>query len=271
MLGKFVRFWLSVWVLLVVVWLVPVIHGQGFNVASTYPVTDPDATSGDIMINGKEAGFVTTDVSYDARLFGVLQDNPVLVLKQASGGAELRPIIVTGDTVVNVNDFNGEIKKGDYVTSSPEKGSGMRAGESGYVIGIALDNANYGNETISVANKQVRNGTVTVSVKTEYAELTTTRNFNSFFDKLNQALFAQIQNPERFTLIIRYFVSGLIGLIAFAVGFFAVTRSISNATQAIGRNPLARTSILVSLGLQIGVAVIGAIVAIVVILLIMRG
>lgn len=247
------------------------ISAQGFNVASTYPITDNTVLSGDILINGKEAGFVTSDVAYDTRIFGVMQDNPILVLRQATAGAELKPVITFGDTTVNVNDYNGEIKKGDYVTTSPQKGKGMKAGDSGYVVGIALADANYGNQTVSVDNKSVRSGTVQVTVKPEYAELQSARNFNSFLTRLNDAFFKQVQNPERFTLIIRYLVAGLVGLIAFTVGFFAVTRSVSNATQAIGRNPLAKSSILVSLGLQVGVAVIGALVAAVVIFLILRG
>lgn len=247
------------------------VQAQGFNIASTYPITDPDAVSGDILINGKEAGFVTSNVSYDAYVFGVLQENPIVVLRQTEPEANMKPVITTGDTPVNVNDYNGEIKKGDYVTTSPQKGKGMRAGDSGYVVGIALTDATYGNETISIDNKSIRSGTVEVSVRVEYAEIVSARNYNTFFTRLNEIFFKQIQNPERFTLIIRYLVAGLIGLIAFAVGFFAVTKSVSNATQAIGRNPLAKSSILISLGLQIGVAVVGSIVAIVVIFLILRG
>ena len=70
------------------------ISAQGFNVASTYPITDKEAISSDVLINGKEVGFVTTDVPYDARLFGVLQDNPIMVLRQATVSADMRPVIV---------------------------------------------------------------------------------------------------------------------------------------------------------------------------------
>lgn len=250
---------------------VGLVYGQGFNVASTYPIGTADAVSGDILVNGKSEGFVTSSVAYDSGVFGILQDDPIMVLRQASAGATLRPVIAIGDTVVNVNDYNGEIKKGDYVTTSPQKGKGMKAEGSGYVVGIALEDAKYGNQTISIDNKQIRNGTVVVTVKPEYAELTTARNYNSLLTKLNDALFKQIQNPERFTLIIRYLLAGLVGLIAFTVGFLAVTRSISNATEAIGRNPLARNSILASLGIQIAVAVIGAVVAVGIVILILRG
>jgi|ERR1043165_6867693 hypothetical protein len=47
-----------------------------------------------------------------------------------------------GLAVVKVSIENGTIKKGDLITSSSKKGTGMKATQSGMVIGIAQEDAN---------------------------------------------------------------------------------------------------------------------------------
>lgn len=256
--------------------LISFVHAQatpGFNVASTYKLNDKDALSGDIIILAGENGLVRGNVSYDSRIFGVFVQTPTLVLRQSQepeATSSTVPVIRAGETLVNVTDFNGEIKKGDYVTSSPISGKGMRAGQSGYVLGAALENAQFLQATQNFENKQIRNGTVRVALRIEYAELTTARSASRLLDQLNAAFFRNIQDPEKFTLTIRYIIAGIIAILAFAIGFFWVSRSISKAVEAVGRNPLARQSILASVILQIVLTLIGAGVTIVIIFLVIR-
>lgn len=240
----------------------------GFNVASTYQINDPDATSGDVIISAGEKGLVRGNVSYDSRIFGVFVQKPILVLREATSSS--LPIIRTGDTIVNVTDFNGEIKKGDFVTSSPVPGKGMKAGQSGYVLGIALENAKFGSQVQNFENRTIRSGTTKVALRIEYAELTTARSSSRLLSQLNAAFFRNIQDPEKFTLTIRYIIAGIIAILAFAIGFFSVSRSVSKAVEAVGRNPLAKQSILASVILQIVLTVIGAAVTIVIVFLVIR-
>lgn len=259
-------FWMTVAVYLL---LVNPVHAQGLNFASVYEVNDKDAVSGDILISAGEKGLQRTNVSYDSKVFGVLQDNPLIVLREASSSA--RPVIRNGDTFVNVNDYNGEIKKGDYISASPMLGKGMKAGQSGYVVGIALENATYSNDQpTTIEGKQTKKGTVKVAMRIEFAELTTARSNVALFSQLNSALFRSIQNPEKFTLTIRYIVAGLIALIAFAIAFFTVGRSVTKAIEAIGRNPLARNTIMASIIFQLVIAIIGGIATVAVIYIIIR-
>lgn len=237
------------------------VFSQGFNIASTYKIDDKDIASGDLVIVGADGKITRTNVSYDYRIFGVAQDTPVIVTRPATASAELeKPISRTGDINTNVTDFNGEIKKGDYVTSSPVSGKGMKGESSGYVLGVALEDAQFTNQTTTVDQRQVKNGSVKIAIKIEYAEISGPKNTWRFLNSLNNTFFRNIQDPERFTLTIRYIIAGLIALIAFAIGFYAVSRSLSKAIEAIGRNPLARNSILASVSLQILIAIVGAIV-----------
>lgn len=244
------------------------VYAQGFNTASTYEISDKDAASKDILISAGEKGLTRTNVTYDSKVFGVLEDNPLLVLREASSSA--RPVIRNGDTTVNVTDFNAEIKKGDYITTSPVLGKGMKAGQSGYVLGIALENATYDGPTVTAEGKQVKTGSVKVAIRIEYAELSTARSNFALLSSLNGVLFRSIQDPEKFTLTIRYIIAGLIALIAFAIAFFTVGRSITKAIEAIGRNPLARATIMASIIFQLVIALIGGIATVGIIYIIVR-
>lgn len=243
------------------------VFSQSFNVASTYELSDTGVQSGDIIVS--DNGFKRTNVAYESRMFGIYQERPELVIRESTQSAKL-PIIRVGDTVVNVTDYNGDIKSGDFVTTSPVMGKGMKAVQSGYVLGIALEDAQYGTNTTSIFNRTVRNGTVKVAIRIEFAELTTAKSSLRLLDALNSAFFRNVQDPEKFTNTLRYIIAGILGLLVFAIGFFWVARSLSKAVEAIGRNPLARQSILASVTGQIVVTLIVSAIALGAIFIIVR-
>lgn len=248
------------------------VQAQGFNIASTYLIADDKAVSGDIIISAGEKGLTRTDISYDNRVFGVMQDNPLVVLRPASGSAQpnSKPIIRIGDTIVNVNNFNGDIKKGDYITASPQLGKGMKAGQSGYVVGLALEDADLSGEPTTILNKQVKTGTVRASISINYAELTSARNNIALLNSLNAAFFRNIQDPEKFTSVIRFVAAGVVAVLAFTIGFFSISRSLAKSTEAIGRNPLAKRTIMLTVAAQIVLTAMGGIAAIAIVFIIIR-
>lgn len=52
-----------------------------------------------------------------------------------------RPVASTGICELRYNSENGPIKKGDLITSSSKPGEGMKATQSGMVVGIAMEDA----------------------------------------------------------------------------------------------------------------------------------
>ena len=54
--------------------------------------------------------------------------------------AGYKKLVIAGRVPVKVNNENGQIEVGDYVTSSSTAGQAMKATEEGRVIGIALEN-----------------------------------------------------------------------------------------------------------------------------------
>lgn len=229
---------------------------SGQDVASTFKVADSDAKDGDILVSSN-SGLIRTKIPYDSAIFGVLSDKPLVVFRdpEASGTAVIR----AGVTLVNVNTSNGEIKLGDYVTTSETAGVGMKAIRSGYVLGVAQADFSGGDV-----------GQVPVAIRIEYAELTTTRNANRLFELLGASFLANAKNPEKFGTIVRYILAGLVILGSLIFGFVTFSRSIPKGIEAIGRNPLAKNTIYLSMALNLGLVVLVGILGIVGALLILR-
>lgn len=113
---------------------------SGADVAEVYYTHDQKTSEGDIVsLNGEGISQVSkSTVAYDTRALGVISTKPGLTLGEADGTG--RPVIVglSGRVPVKVSTKNGDIKPGDYITTSDIPGVGMKATEAGRVIGKAL-------------------------------------------------------------------------------------------------------------------------------------
>lgn len=213
----------------------------GLEVTNTYTINDKDAKDGDIMANSKD-GFVRANIPYEPGIFGILVKKPVIVYRD--GDPNSVPIVRSGVAQVNVVATNGQIQKGDYITSSAAAGKGMKAAISGYVIGIALS---------SLTGKD---GQIPVAVKIEYAEISNARTLSRVIDAFGGSLFTNIRDPGNLAQFFRYIAAGLVIIFAVAFAFFTFSRSIPKGIEAIGRNPMARTTIMLSLGMSITLTIV---------------
>lgn len=250
-------------------------QSQPTEITSTFDIADKQAVDGDIIVFSQSQGLIRASAAYDVRLFGVLQRNPLLVYRRSDNGGD--PLLRSGVVLVNVSTLNGEIKAGDYLTSSEIAGLSEKASESGYVIGTALasfsakDGTSIDYKPTYAPNqgKKITVGKVMAAVRIEYADLSSARSANRLFSYFSAAMFRNIQDPQRFTEIFRYIASGLVVLVAFAVGFLTFTRSIPKSIEAIGRNPLAagaiRFSIILNIVFTILIGLVGIIAAVVIV------
>ncbi|MBI4930605.1 MAG: DUF2190 family protein [Bacteroidetes bacterium] len=83
--------------------------------------------------NGNE--FDQSSKPYQEEIIGIATGN-----KNPSKKSDV--VAKEGTTYIKVNNENGNIKKGDLITTSSISGVGMKATKSGMVIGIALEDAN---------------------------------------------------------------------------------------------------------------------------------
>ncbi len=237
-------------------------QAKSLESASVYQVADDKIESGDIVVMG-EKGIERASVSLTPRLFGVVQDNPMIVYREAD--STKKPVVRSGVTEVNVTTFNGPIKPGDFITSSEIAGKGQKATYSGYVLGVALaefkegdgTQIDYTNPKTPQANKKLSSGKVLVSLNIGYIELVAGgRTLANLLGPLAAPFAANVQDPNKFTMIIRYITAGRIVLVGFLISFFAFSRSLPKAIEAIGRNPLAKSSIYFSIGVNVFLAVL---------------
>lgn len=231
--------------------LTPVYAQQSMDFAVSYDVSDSEAISGDILIS-TDKGLVRATTPYANKLFGVLQDKPLISI-QVSGETNQKPIARSGAVNVNVTTEGGEIKQGDYITSSAKPGKGQKAQTSGYVIGTAL---------ASLEPGQIE-GQIPVAIKVEFAELDKAQSTSRIANYFGSSLLQNVKDPEKFASLVRFIVAGSIALLGFLIGFLAFSRSIPTSIEAIGRNPLAQKSILAAVVLNITLTIITTIVGIV--------
>ncbi|OGE25588.1 hypothetical protein A3C26_03515 [Candidatus Daviesbacteria bacterium RIFCSPHIGHO2_02_FULL_39_12] len=243
-------------------------QSQGIEVTSVYDIADKDAVEGDIMSLTKE-GLSRTKTAFDNQMFGVIHKNPLLVNRRIDDSGEA--IARTGIANANITTLNGPINKGDYVTSSLIAGKGQKSSESGYALGIAL--APFGEndgQKITYEGKQIASGQVQVALRVEYAEPGAPRNANRWFGFIGSAFLSNVQDPKQLGAIIRYIAAGLVILLSFTFSFLTFSRSIAKSVEAIGRNPLAKSAIQLSMIINIILLVVTGLIGIAASYLIIR-
>lgn len=200
--------------------------------ATGITITGEKVQNGDI-ISATVEGYKKTSSEYDPEVFGVVSTNPAVYLSDTSSPKDI-PIISVGQVSVRVTSQNGNIKKGDFITSSQIPGVGQLATENGFVLGTA--------EQDYSSNDPKKIASIQVNLHPHFARLTNdiTRNAWSAF---NLGFDAARQSPLGF---VRYVVAGTIVLLSFFFGFRFFARSSNRGVEAIGRNPLAKQAILLS-------------------------
>src|SRR5579871_4287690 len=106
--------------------------GTSFGIANYLPIPDNKVTDGDIISFSPSKGYFLANNPYDTAIVGVVTTNPAISL-ELSNGQQSYPVVSTGNAYVNVTTRNGNIKKGDPITTSPISGKGMKATETGYI------------------------------------------------------------------------------------------------------------------------------------------
>lgn len=235
-------------------------QAPGIEVTSMYQIADKDAKEADILV-ATDKGLVRASKTYDNKTFGVLQENPLLLYRDKNV-TDGKPVIRSGVATVNVTTLAGPIKYGDFITSSSVAGSGEKASQSGYVLGIALANFD--------GTGGATTGKIPVAIRIEYAELTNPRFAGELFGFVGSSFLENVRDPKQLGSIVRYIAGGLVLLLAFTFAFLTFSRSIGKSIEALGRNPLAKSAIQLSMIINIGLLIVTGIIGIIAAFLIIR-
>lgn len=200
------------------------------GVATNLEIADEAAEAGDIMAIGPE-GLRRSSVANDAQMYGVIAAEPILSVEPKTENT--KALVSWGVAAVKISTQDGPVGIGDYVTSSVSPGIATKATRSGYALGKAL--ASY-DDTRGV-------GRIPVEVNIGYYNLFPS-GAGGLAASLADALRAGLADPSSFQLLVRYALALMIGLITAAVSSFAFIRFVNTGLEAIGRNPLAKRTIL---------------------------
>lgn len=220
------------------------IYAQGGSVGipTTYTVYDVSGNgvqTGDIVSYNKDLKvYEQSHTVGDTRIFGVVNESPVLVFRTGSGF----PIIQTGEVLVNVTTEGGSIEIGDDITTSDIPGMGQKFNDTnGFILGTALEPFYSDSSTTTI----IFDGNEVV-----YGSILTLLSIGSSVDDSEKPVAPATifiheggENETGLETVFRYITAAL-----FTVGtLFIVVRTfgpnLAKGVVSIGRNPLAKTSI----------------------------
>lgn len=212
------------------------------GIAIPAKINDPEAQDGDIICTYSD-GNKRCNKPYDPAMFGIISDNPAASIED-SDLENPRRIITSGITLVKVSSAQGNIKDGDLITSSDIPGVGQKAIRNGYVLGSAIG------EYKSDNPKEV--GKVQVLVNIHPASFSGGSRGN-LLQFIREGVAVPVFEPvESF----RYLLAALMIVIAFSLGMIYFGRSSRAGIEAIGRNPLAKRVIQLTVILNIVLTIV---------------
>lgn len=196
-------------------------------IAVNLEVADPKAEVRNIVSQTKD-GIFRSDIPYDENIIGVVGEAPIIMVFGKPTPTAL-PIISFGKTLTMVSNVNGEIKKGDFITSSNRPGVGQKTLQSGFVVGRAMEDFNQ------------EEGSIFVFVQPHQRIIFPQERL--VFDKVFGEILAGLKAPEAIPEVLRYLFALLVGGGSFIIGFFSFIKALREGVTAIGRNPLAKESV----------------------------
>ncbi len=219
------------WLVFISSTFVSIVNAQNpsAGIATSVELTGQDTPQdGDIVVY-KAGQYEISRVEYDNGIFGAIAEKPTISLEDTLL-AKLILVLSQGDTMVRVSGVSGQIKKGDFITTSAEKGVGQKATKNGQVLGVALEDSS------STSKDQVDKILVHLDVRTNYV--------SNAKVNLIQALQSGTEAPFLTPLTsLRYVLAVLITGGAFVIGFSSFGRTSGSGVEALGRNPLASGAI----------------------------
>ena len=198
-----------------------------------------------ILYDTRRKNYLRPKPAYDVAMYGVIIEAPILSVQPRSEAT--KAVVTSGIANVKVLASAGEIQVGDLVTSSETAGVGQKATKAGYVLGKAMAIYSDGKKAgfIPVDNNIAfvggGGGLITGTLPPSLSNL--------------------LGKPEDLPSLIRIGLAFFVGTMTFLAASFAFVKFMTTGLTALGRNPLAKktiiTGMLISGAIVIVLAVAG--------------
>jgi hypothetical protein len=209
-------------------------EGISLGVALPVPIKGENIEDGS-LVSATPQGYTLSSVPYDSSFYGVVSLKPALSF-ESSPSAGFYPVIASGKVYVRVTNTNGDLKKGDFVTTSQAPGIGQKGEGGGFMIGNAL-------EDYSGAGQE-KTGLVLVALNPRFNTAVTSSKGVNLLLNIKAAAASPFLTP---LTSFRYLLAVIISAVSFAFGLLCYGRFAKTGIEALGRNPLAAKTI--SLGI----------------------
>lgn len=217
------------------------------GVAEYLPVSGEQISDGQIVVQEGE-GWRVSERAYEEGLYGVINEQPAVALKTVLR-PDVQAVVATGVVSVSISTVNGAIAAGDFITSSDRPGVGMRANDPGVVLGRAL--ASYD----AASPEEI--GQIPVAIDVHFAVVAGTDVPRSIGAQVRRALVtgaaAAVSDPNT---ALRYALAAAVMVLSLLFGLLVFGRSATAGIVAVGRNPLARRTILLTVSFNVFMAIL---------------
>ncbi|HSW79350.1 MAG TPA: hypothetical protein VLG47_01085 [Candidatus Saccharimonadales bacterium] len=219
------------------------VHGES-SISQGFKTTDPNISTGSLISvttkGGNIAGLANT--KNVPNMVGVAGNKPLIELSNSNEN-NLK-VIVSGSTAALVSDINGTVNFGDKITASPIDGLGMKAVNSGEIVGTAqTDLKSVQTVTKSVTKSDgskstIKVGVIPLEVNVSYYTAPDRSAVSQYLPAFMQSLANSISGKQVSPW--RVLIGSIALLLGFAASMVMLYSSVRSNMISIGRNPLAR-------------------------------
>ncbi len=200
----------------------------------------------------------------DPNVAGVITENTDF-LYTIDNGEDRTTLAVDGVTDVWVSNELGTVKYGDFITTSTETGIGVKAIENGSVVGYAMEATPDGDGPHLIKVKLTLTDSWAGEVPSESNNLY--KESGNTLTRLLENAGLEAQESSRSFL---YIIVLIIVILASIFGFFTFGRIAVNGIYAVGRNPLAKSTIVRTILINSFITILFTLASLVVALLIIK-
>ncbi len=194
-----------------------------------------------VSLSATGKGAILSITPYDPQIMGVVSRDAAILLDTTTGKNGV-PVISDGIVYILVSTQQGNITRGDLITSSTIPGVAVKATKSGYVLGEALEDYSNPNPT--------QTDLIAADLNLHYFNSKPTL-LGSLTDLLKYALLPTKDSPSP---IWKYLVAAAVVLTSFVLAYMTFGRTAAKGVEALGRNPSA--SRIIHLGIIFNVSIV---------------
>jgi len=233
--------------------------GLGVNPQEVYSYVPFTAATNIVLTNKPPIGSIVSfeenkyrlsNKPYDSKMVGVVVEQADIIVEEE--GSSLADILMInkGETQILVNGETGAIETGDLLTASSTPGQAMKADKDGIIVAVAIDTfhpTNPNDSSLIRGLVDIRFTTLGDTFSADSIGLSDQGMVSTLKRSVSEILGLGPGGLAGTSPIFRYTLATLVVAIAFISGFLLFGRIAMRGVEALGRNPLARRTIMIGI------------------------